>query len=245
MAIHQPIHSCSFDGIALRLFASPSGRLSLPFVPVTDLMALTRMQGDQAKRAEQMLLEGPYQDVLIYVETDRGHERLIAHDYALSFLSVLVEAGSADPEAETRFREASAEATQVMTRSGSPEELQVKVERLLRNIREDRDVLTDDGPDEPSPADLRRATAYDRWLASLSREQLVWWHRQMWDTIYAARDEALTAIAIPVDHSKLLERATYIFEALDEEYDEAEEAKLGITRKQWFAWDELGEGGNA
>ncbi|WP_406586520.1 hypothetical protein [Asaia lannensis] len=245
MTIRHPIHTQVYDGIPLRLFASPSGRLTLPFVPVTDLMALTRMTGDQAKRAEQMLLEGPYQDVLIYVQTDRGHERLIAHDYAISFLSVLVEARSAHPEAEMRFREASAEATQIMTRSGSAKELQDKVERLLRNIREDRDILADDGPDGPSPADLRRATAYDRWLASLSREQLIWWHRQMWDTIAAARDEALTAIAMPVDHSKLLERATEVFTILDEDYDEEEEAKLGITRKQWFEWDEHGEGGNA
>jgi|GEM_PF-5312060 len=243
MTINHPIHTQVYDGIPLRLFAAPSGRLTLPFVPVTDLMALTRMTGEAAARAEQMLVEGPYQDVLIGVRTDGGYERLIAHDYALAFLSVLVEAKSAHPNAEHRFRHASALATQNLTRSRSPDELEQKLERLLANIAEDRAVPCEER--EPTAEDLRKATAYERWLASLSREQLVWWHHQMWNTIAAARDEALTAIAMPVDHSKLLERATETFTILDEEYDEEEEAKLGITRKQWFEWDEHGEGGNA
>ena len=136
----KPIHVSRWGKVSCRYFLPPSGRLTLPFSPLKDVVGLLGFSASSSANAERVFVEGPYCDILVWINTENGRERLIPHDYAANFIEAFVEASRCNPKALKRFLQGSCVAVQEITRSSSLEEFEQKRDSLMRNVAEDRAV---------------------------------------------------------------------------------------------------------
>ncbi|WP_143217277.1 hypothetical protein [Acetobacter sp. DsW_063] len=108
-------------------------------------MKLLKMPPQSALNAERTFIDGPYCDLLVWITTENGRERLVPHDYAAAFLSALVQHGAGHRKAEKRFLEGSSTAVQKITASYSLPEFERKRNEFMRNVAEDREVQVEGG----------------------------------------------------------------------------------------------------